>query len=114
MPMDEDVMSAIMASMQMPNEPEAPDNPNPVPGTYDDLKLEELLMEPTEQHRPRVKLEEDKEEWDYPHTRKYNYVEPNMTPEENAKEYLNELLRESRPRHYDRERSIRKRNKGSA
>jgi hypothetical protein len=44
----------------------------------------ERSMEPLPKNRPRVLMEPDKQEWDYPETRKYNYVRPN-SPKENIR-----------------------------
>lgn len=46
-------------------------------------RLKELQesMEPLPKNRPRVLMEPDKQEYDYPETRKYNYVRPNSPKE---------------------------------
>lgn len=46
------------------------------------LKRLEESMEPLPKKRPRVLMEKDKMEYDYPETRKYNYVRPNSPNED--------------------------------
>jgi hypothetical protein len=52
---------------------------------YKMLKRLEQSMEPLPKNRPRVLMEEDKKEYDYPETRKYNYVRPNSKDEDKVR-----------------------------
>jgi hypothetical protein len=63
---------------------------------FKQLKRLEQSMEPLPKNRPRVLMEPDKMEYDYPETRKYNYVRPNSRDEDEM------LAPDAQERHFPR------------